>query len=53
VTNNDAGTVSIDGRWRLITNTGANSISIIDTETDEVIKTSPVPKAPEGIAVKR
>jgi len=53
VTNNDAGTVSIDGRWLLITNAGANSISIIDTETDEVIKTSPVPKAPEGIAVKR
>jgi YVTN family beta-propeller protein len=42
-----------DRRWLLITNTGANSISVIDTETDEVIKMIPVPKAPEGIAVKR
>jgi YVTN family beta-propeller protein len=41
-----------DGRWLLVTKTGANSVSIIDTETDEVIKTIPVPKAPEGIAVK-
>jgi YVTN family beta-propeller protein len=42
-----------DGRWLLVTNTSANSVSIIDTESDEVIKTIPVPKTPEGIAVKR
>lgn len=42
-----------EGRWLLITNTGANTLSIIDTATDEVAKTITVPKAPEGVAVKR
>lgn len=32
-----------EGRWLLITNTGADSVSIIDTETDEVMKTATVP----------
>lgn len=41
------------GRWLLITNTGAATVSVIDTDTDEVVKTIPVPKAPEGITVKR
>lgn len=41
------------GRWLLITNTGAGTVSVIDTKTDEVVKTIPVPKASEGIAVKR
>lgn len=42
-----------DGRWLLITNTGANSLSIFDTQTDEIVKTISVPTAPEGVAVRR
>ncbi|KAF0135934.1 MAG: YVTN family beta-propeller repeat protein, partial [Methylocystaceae bacterium] len=42
-----------DGRWLLITNTGANSLSIFDTQTDEIVKTIFVPTAPEGVAVRR
>ncbi|MBI5012854.1 MAG: hypothetical protein HZC06_09100 [Methylocystis sp.] len=38
-------------RWLLIINTGGNSLSIIDAEIDQVVKTISVPKAPEGIAV--
>jgi len=37
----------------LVTNTGTSAVSVIDTERDEVIKTIPVARAPEGIAVKR
>jgi YVTN family beta-propeller protein len=32
---------------------GADTVSVIDTGRDEVVKTIPVPKAPEGIAVRR
>ena len=42
-----------EGKLLFITNTGASTISVIDTATDEVIDAIKVATAPEGIAFKR
>ena len=41
------------GRLLLVTNTGTSTVSVIDAERDEVVKTVPVRGGPEGIAYKR
>ena len=52
----DAGTHGISfaagGRLLLVTNTGAGTVSVIDTERDVVIRTIQVATAPEGIAFR-
>lgn len=35
-----------------ITNTGASTVSVIDTDKDEVVQTVKVATAPEGMAFK-
>jgi YVTN family beta-propeller protein len=41
------------GKLVLVTNTGTNTVSVINAETDEVIQTIRVRGGPEGIAYKR
>jgi YVTN family beta-propeller protein len=43
----------VDGKLLFITNTGARTIFIIDTTTDEVVDAVKIATAPEGIAFKR
>lgn len=43
----------VDAKLLFITNTGASTISMIDTVTDEVVDTVKVATAPEGTAFKR
>jgi YVTN family beta-propeller protein len=40
------------GKLMFITNTGASTVSVIDTDKDEVVQTMKVATAPEGIAFK-
>jgi len=40
----------VDGSRAYVTNTGADSVSVIDTTRNQVIKTLPVGGFPEGIA---
>jgi YVTN family beta-propeller protein len=41
------------GKLLLITNTGSSTVSVIDTERDEIVRTISVRGGPEGIAYKR
>jgi YVTN family beta-propeller protein len=40
------------GKLMFITNTDARTVSVIDTDKDEVVQTVKVATAPEGIAFK-
>ena len=42
---------SPDGKYAFVTNTWDNSLSIIDTTSDTIIKTIYVGKSPNGVAV--
>jgi YVTN family beta-propeller protein len=41
------------GKLLFVTNTGASTVSIVDTSKDEVVDTIKVSTAPEGIAFKK
>ena len=43
--------VDRDGRYAYVTNTYANSVSVLDVKDRKVTKTVPVGKAPNGISV--
>ena len=42
-----------DGKYLLVTNTGTSTVSVIETEKDQVVGTIKVAGGPEGIAYKR
>jgi YVTN family beta-propeller protein len=50
----DAGSHGISygagGKLLFVTNTGNSTVTVIDTTRDEIMKTVPVARAPEGIA---
>lgn len=39
------------GRYAYVTNMYANSVSVLDVKDDQVVKTVPVGKTPNGISV--
>ena len=43
--------VDRDGRYAYVTNTYANSVSVLDVKDRKVTKTVPVGKGPNGISV--
>lgn len=45
--------ITPDGKWVYVTNRGNNTVSVINTETNNVVKTIHVGESPYGVAVDR